>query len=185
MKRSVGKARRKTMRSDVAWTAFQTAQGWMGIAASPEGLVRVVLAKPAEAQVAEELEAEFGPPTPEEALPPALRDLRARLVAYFQGQAVPFDDPLDPSLGTPFYRRVWEELRTVRRGQVITYGELARRAGNPRAARAVGQAMARNPWPVVVPCHRVVGSDGSLVGYGGGVDLKARLLGLEGVLLPL
>jgi O-6-methylguanine DNA methyltransferase len=157
----------------------------MGIAASPAGLVRVVLPQAAEAQVAEELQAEFGPPTPEEALPSALRDLRARLIAYFQGQAVAFDDPLDPSLGTPFYRRVWEELRTVPRGRVVTYAELARRAGKPRAARAVGQAMARNPCPVVVPCHRVVGSDGSLVGYGGGIDLKAHMLGLEGVLLPL
>lgn len=181
----VGRVQRTKQRSDAAWTAFPTAKGWMGIAASPAGLVRIVLPKAEEAQVAGELEPAFGPPTPEEALPPILQDLQARLVAYFQGQEVAFDDPLDPSLGTPFRRRVWEELRDVPRGQVVTYAELARRAGRPRAARAVGQAMARNPCPVVVPCHRVVGSDGSLVGYGGGIDLKAHLLGLEGVLLPL
>ncbi|MBC7223328.1 MAG: methylated-DNA--[protein]-cysteine S-methyltransferase [Anaerolineae bacterium] len=171
--------------ANVAWTTFPTAEGWMGVATSPEGLVRVVLPKPTEEQAAEELAAAFGPRTPEEALPPALRDLRDRLVAYFQGEPVAFPDPLHPALGTPFYRRVWEELRAVRRGQVVTYAELARRVGKPRAARAVGQAMARNPCPVVVPCHRVVGSDRSLVGYGGGVELKARMLAMEGVLLPL
>lgn len=186
MKGSAGTMRKGArLFGNVAWTTFPTAEGWMGVAASPGGLVRVVLPKATEEHAAAELAAEFGPRTPGEALPPALRDLRERLTAYFRGEVVTFPDPLDPSLGTPFYRRVWEELRTVRRGQVVTYAELARRVGKPRAARAVGQAMARNPCPVVVPCHRVVGSDRSLVGYGGGVELKARMLAMEGVLLPL
>jgi len=82
--------------------------------------------------------------------------------------------------GTPFQRRVWEALRTIPRGITVTYGELAARLGMPGAARAVGSAVARNPMSVVVPCHRVVGADGSLTGYAGGVDRKGQLLAMEG-----
>jgi len=82
--------------------------------------------------------------------------------------------------GTPFQRRVWEELRTIPRGVTVTYGELAARLGMPGAARAVGSAVARNPISVVVPCHRVVGADGSLTGYAGGVERKGQLLAMEG-----
>ncbi|MFN3763308.1 MAG: methylated-DNA--[protein]-cysteine S-methyltransferase, partial [Anaerolineae bacterium] len=92
-----------------------------------------------------------------------------------------FDLPLDLR-GTPFQRRVWEELRRVPYGQTVAYGELARRVGRPGAARAVGRAVGANPVPIIVPCHRVVGADGSLVGYGGGLEIKAALLRLEGVL---
>jgi len=84
--------------------------------------------------------------------------------------------------GTPFQRRVWEELRTIPRGQTVTYGELAARLGMPDAARAVGSAVARNPISIVVPCHRVVGADGSLTGYAGGVERKRALLALEGAI---
>jgi methylated-DNA-[protein]-cysteine S-methyltransferase len=83
--------------------------------------------------------------------------------------------------GTPFQRRVWEELRTIPRGTTVTYAELATRIGKPGAARAVGSAVARNPISIVVPCHRVVGADGSLTGYAGGVERKRALLALEGV----
>jgi len=82
--------------------------------------------------------------------------------------------------GTPFQRRVWEELRTIPRGETVTYAELAARIGAPGAARAVGSAVARNPVSIVVPCHRVVGADGSLAGYAGGVERKRALLALEG-----
>ncbi len=82
--------------------------------------------------------------------------------------------------GTPFQRCVWEELRAVPRGTTLTYGELAARIGRPGAGRAVGAAVARNPISIVVPCHRVVGSDGSLTGYAGGVEAKRTLLALEG-----
>jgi methylated-DNA-[protein]-cysteine S-methyltransferase len=82
--------------------------------------------------------------------------------------------------GTPFQRRVWEELRTIPRGETATYAELAARIGAPGAARAVGSAVARNPVSIVVPCHRVVGADGSLAGYAGGVERKRALLALEG-----
>jgi len=86
--------------------------------------------------------------------------------------------------GTPFQRRVWEELRTIPRGSTVTYGELASRIGLPGAARAVGAAVARNPVSIVVPCHRVVGADGSLTGYAGGVERKRALLALEGAVSP-
>jgi methylated-DNA-[protein]-cysteine S-methyltransferase len=86
--------------------------------------------------------------------------------------------------GTPFQRRVWEELRAIPRGETVTYGELATRLGMPGAARAVGSAVARNPISIVVPCHRVVGADGSLTGYAGGVERKRALLALEGAVSP-
>jgi methylated-DNA-[protein]-cysteine S-methyltransferase len=82
--------------------------------------------------------------------------------------------------GSPFQLRVWEELRTIPRGATMTYGELAARLGMPGAARAVGSAVARNPISIVVPCHRVVGADGSLTGYAGGVERKRALLAMEG-----
>ncbi len=86
--------------------------------------------------------------------------------------------------GTPFQRRVWGELRTIPRGETVTYGELAARIGMPGAARAVGSAVARNPVSVIVPCHRVVGADGSLTGYAGGVERKRALLAIEGAFSP-
>jgi methylated-DNA-[protein]-cysteine S-methyltransferase len=86
--------------------------------------------------------------------------------------------------GTAFQRRVWEELRTIPRGRTLTYGGLAARLGKPGAARAVGAAVARNPVSIVVPCHRVVGSDGSLTGYAGGVERKRALLAMEGAVSP-
>ncbi len=98
---------------------------------------------------------------------------------YFAGARTTFDLPLAPR-GTAFQRGVWDELRRIPAGTTITYGELAARAGHPGAARAVGAAVGRNPISIVVPCHRVVGADGTLTGYAGGVARKAFLLALEG-----
>ena len=103
----------------------------------------------------------------------------AQLAAYFAGQLTEFDLPLAPA-GTEFQRRVWDGLRAIPYGQTVSYGELARRVGNPAASRAVGLANGRNPIAIVVPCHRVIGSDGSLTGYGGGLNRKRFLLALEG-----
>jgi len=102
----------------------------------------------------------------------------AQLAAYFAGQLTEFDLPLAPA-GTEFQRRVWDGLRAIPYGQTVSYGELARRVGSPAASRAVGLANGRNPIAIVVPCHRVIGSDGSLTGYGGGLDRKRFLLALE------
>jgi methylated-DNA-[protein]-cysteine S-methyltransferase len=103
---------------------------------------------------------------------------RHQLQAYFSGQAQEFDLPLAPS-GTPFQREVWAELRRIPRGETISYAELAQRVGSPRAHRAVGAANGQNPLPIVVPCHRVVGSNGRLMGFAGGLEAKAWLLRLE------
>lgn len=102
----------------------------------------------------------------------------AQLRAYFAGELHEFDVPLAPD-GSAFQRRVWDELRAIPYGTTISYGELARRVGSPGAARAVGLANGRNPLPIIVPCHRVIGSDGRLTGYGGGVERKRFLLELE------
>ncbi len=102
-----------------------------------------------------------------------------QLDEYFAGSRTMFDLPLAPA-GTPFQRRVWDELTRIPWGATVTYGELAARAGHPGAARAVGAAVGRNPISIVVPCHRVVGADGTLTGYAGGVERKATLLALEG-----
>ncbi|GAB2718152.1 methylated-DNA--[protein]-cysteine S-methyltransferase [Paenibacillus thermoaerophilus] len=104
-----------------------------------------------------------------------------RLERYFAGQPVRFDDiPLDLR-GTDFQRKVWEGLRPIPYGQAWTYKQLAESIGKPKAVRAVGAANGRNPVPIVVPCHRVVGSNGTLTGYRGGLRIKKRLLDLEGV----
>jgi len=103
-----------------------------------------------------------------------------QLDEYFCGKRKIFDLPLRP-IGTDFQLRVWKELSRIPYGTVITYGELARRIGNPRASRAVGMANNRNPLPIVIPCHRVVGVGKKLVGFGGGLDIKLTLLKLEGI----
>jgi methylated-DNA-[protein]-cysteine S-methyltransferase len=108
----------------------------------------------------------------------AFADAREQLAEYFAGRRESFDLALEP-VGTPFQLRVWEELRRIPYGATITYADLARRAGRPAAPRAAGHANGRNPIPVIVPCHRVVGTDGSLTGYGGGLESKRFLLELE------
>jgi methylated-DNA-[protein]-cysteine S-methyltransferase len=108
----------------------------------------------------------------------------AELREYFAGERREFTLRLAPQ-GTPFQRRVWQELGLIPYGETWSYGELASRIGQPSASRAVGLANGRNPLPIVIPCHRVIGANGSLTGYGGGLPIKQRLLALErGGLLP-
>ena len=104
-----------------------------------------------------------------------------QLEAYFAGRLQVFDLPLEPQ-GTPFQRRVWAALQTIPYGETRSYGEIARQIGCPGGARAVGMANNRNPINIVIPCHRVIGADGKLVGYGGGLSIKEALLRLEGSL---
>lgn len=110
-----------------------------------------------------------------------------QLKAYFAGELFDFDLKLNPQ-GTAFQQKVWRALREIPYGRTISYGELARRIGNPAASRAVGLANGANPLPIVIPCHRVIGSNGKLTGYGGGMPNKQMLLDLErahgGELLP-
>jgi len=107
-----------------------------------------------------------------------VRETVRQLKAYFARRLTRFDLPLTPA-GTSFQLAVWNELQRIPYGEVISYGELARRLGKPRASRAVGAANGANPIPVVVPCHRVIGGDGSLTGYGGGLAIKEALLAHE------
>jgi methylated-DNA-[protein]-cysteine S-methyltransferase len=109
---------------------------------------------------------------------PAFATVSAALDAYFRGERTAFDLRLEPR-GTAFQLRVWAELERIPFGETVTYGEIASRIGRPGAARAVGAAAGRNPLSIVVPCHRVVGADGALTGYAGGLDRKARLLDHE------
>jgi methylated-DNA-[protein]-cysteine S-methyltransferase len=104
--------------------------------------------------------------------------VRAQLDAYFRGELRAFDVNVAPR-GTEFQRRVWDELRRIPYGETISYRALAERIGRPAAVRAVGRANATNPIPILVPCHRVIGADGSLTGYAGGMDAKRTLLELE------
>lgn len=113
--------------------------------------------------------------------PRAFKTAKAQLREYFAGKRNVFDLPLAPA-GTDFQLRVWAALCAIPYGQTATYGEVAARAGNPKASRAVGMANHFNPIALVIPCHRVIGSSGSLVGYGGGLDRKVQLLTLEGAL---
>ena len=107
-----------------------------------------------------------------------------QLGAYFSGKLTRFNVEMD-LIGTEFQKKVWKTLATVSFGTIISYGELAARIGNPNASRAVGLANGKNPIPIIIPCHRVIGKDGSLTGFGGGLEVKKMLLELEGVRLWL
>ena len=111
---------------------------------------------------------------------PVLRQAATQLASYFEGTGEHFDVPLDLSHGTEFQQAVWQALLRIPRGGTTSYGRLGADIGKPAAVRAVGAAVGRNPISVVVPCHRVLGADGSLTGYAGGLDRKMRLLQLEG-----
>ena len=108
----------------------------------------------------------------------ALKKAAEQLREYLQGKRTVFDVPLAPE-GTAFQKQVWEALIKIPYGETSSYGKLAQDIGRPGAARAVGMANNRNPIPVIIPCHRVIGADGSLVGYGGGLPIKEKLLALE------
>lgn len=109
---------------------------------------------------------------------PFLKEACSQITAYLEGKRTTFDLPLSP-VGTEFQKKVWAALLTIPYGKTISYGELASLVGNPKASRAVGMANNRNPIPVIIPCHRVIGANGKLVGYGGGLPIKQKLLTLE------
>lgn len=109
---------------------------------------------------------------------PLIREAFRQLELYLDGKLKIFSIPLEPA-GTDFFKRVWEKLREVPYGRTSSYKDLAIASGNPKAIRAVGMANARNPIAIFIPCHRIIGTNGKLVGFGGGLDLKSRLLELE------
>ena len=117
-----------------------------------------------------------------DATDPVLAEAATQVVDYFAGRRSHFDLPLDLSHGTAFQQSVWQALLAIPAGSTTSYGALSAKVGKPAAVRAVGAAVGRNPISVIVPCHRVVGADGSLTGYAGGLDRKTALLTLEGAL---
>ena len=163
---------------EVAVATMDSPIGTLSLAATRAGLVRVGFPREVD-RFTEELAEHLSPRVVE--LPSRLDGARRQLDEYFDGHRRRFELPVDLSLAHGFRRLVLEQLyETVSFGQTLSYMELAGRAGNPRASRAVGSAMATNPVPIVVPCHRVLRSGGALGGYGGGLDVKRFLLALEG-----
>lgn len=169
----------------VVWTVVDTGIGPLMLAATREGLVNVVFHATDEVRdrALERLAARLGTEPVEAPDAPLLAEAIHQVEAYLTGGRRAFDLPLDWSLISGFNRQVLRELASgVPYGTVVGYGDLAGRVGQPGGAQAVGAAMGANPLPVVVPCHRVVESDGGIGGFGGGLETKRRLLALEGVL---
>jgi methylated-DNA-[protein]-cysteine S-methyltransferase len=161
---------------DVSYDVADTPVGPLLVAVTERGLCRISY-DPEPEREAEQLARTFGIRILRAARP--IDPVRRELEEYFEGDRREFDLPVDLRGRSEFSRIVLEQLARVPYGEVTTYGSLAARTGRPRAARAVGTIMNRNPIPIVLPCHRVVGSTGSLVGYGGGLERKRRLLDLE------
>lgn len=166
---------------DVAWTEEDTPIGHIVLAATEKGLVTISY-RDADATLAV-LAAKVSPRVLE--LPRRLDAARHQLDEYFAGERTEFELPLDLALSAGFRRKVLRHLGRVPYGEVVTYKDLAVKAGSPAASRAVGTTMATNPIPIVLPCHRVIRTGGDLGGYGGGLDAKRALLALEGGASPL
>jgi methylated-DNA-[protein]-cysteine S-methyltransferase len=165
---------------DVAYDLVDTPVGRLFVAATDRGLCRIAYDTEPEQEL-ESLARTFGLRVLRSAKP--IDPARWELDEYFDGKRQQFDLPVDLALLADFNRLVLGELALVPYGDVVTYGELAARVSRPGAARAVGTVMNRNPLPIVLPCHRVIGANGKLVGYAGGLERKEQLLRLEGALL--
>jgi len=150
---------------------------WVCIAASDKGIAACTLPKRTPADALAEVDHSLGAPARGDSLLPIVG---AALRQYLAGQRTEFEFPLDLSRVRPFARRVLGAVARIPYGETRSYAEIARRVGSPGAARAVGQVMARNPLSPIVPCHRVIGSDGGLTGFGGGLGYKQFLLDMEG-----
>jgi O-6-methylguanine DNA methyltransferase len=168
------------MNTDIAYGRTDSPVGPVWVAATGMGICTVGLGAGQPEDLLAWLSRHIGSETPREdrePLAPALTQLRE----YFSRIRRQFDLPLD-ARGTAFQKAVWAEVARIPYGATTTYGEIAQRIGRPRAARAVGAAVGANPVPILIPCHRVIGAGGSLTGFGGGLEIKAALLRLEGAL---
>ncbi len=169
------------IREGLKYTTFNTDIGWAGVLGANSGLLRTTLPQPS-AQQAKQL---LGDRVKDASWSPAFfADLIKRLRSYLAGHKVAFPDALDLSAATSFQRQVWQITRLIPYGETRSYSWLAEQLGKAGAVRAVGQALGRNPLPIIIPCHRVVAKDGQLGGYTGGVEIKRYLLNLE-ALKPL
>lgn len=167
------------------WSTFETKLGWVGLQGTPQGgLLRTLIGYASAGALLQAIHA--ADPSPDE-MDDWSPDLRQRITRHLAGKLQDFQDvPVAARRTTPFQQRVVDELRRVPSGATLSYRELAERAGRPAAARAVGQVMATNPVPLIIPCHRVLASGGLLGGFSAptGLNLKRALLELEGVKLP-
>lgn len=161
---------------------FKTGWGWCGVVVGKRGIMEVILPEGSEDRVKARIRSRY--PESRE-VGRESEEIQKALKMYFSGKRVDFDFSLDLSPYSDFQRRVWEVVRTIPYGEIKSYQWVAVRLGEPRGGRAVGGALARNPVPVIIPCHRVVRKDGSLGGFSapGGIELKRRMLELEGVRL--
>ena len=161
----------------------KTDWGWIGVAATDRGIARIALPCRRRADALSEMSSTPGssPRVRGDASVRLEKKAISLLADYFRTGRMDWNLPLDLDGATDFEKKVWRAAREIPRGSVVTYGELARRIGKPGAARAVGRALGRNPVPVAVPCHRIVGANGRLTGFSapGGVELKARLISHE------
>ena len=164
--------------TSIVQTTFQSPLGKMIIAATDKGLAGLWF----EGQ--RHLPPELAGPVqwPSDPEHPVLQQVMTQLTEYFTGQRTQFDVPLDLAYGTAFQQSVWQALLKIPQGGTASYGEVSQRIGKPAAVRAVGAAVGRNPVSIIVPCHRVMGANGALTGYAGGLERKTALLKLEGVL---
>lgn len=172
------KSAMQSTKPQTSYRILDLPSGLVGFAAGPKGLKRVYLPSPSIASLEREIHREFPDAHRDDRLLP---EFAAELERYFAGERVAFSASLDDTGYTPFQSAVWKACRRIPYGRTNSYRDLAERVGKPRGARAVGMAMRRNPWPIVVPCHRVCRSDGTLGGYSGtgGVSFKECLLALE------
>ncbi len=155
---------------------IDTAFGYVGIMTSEKGLTAITLPCVTEEETLILLGDKAGNGDLTSDLLP---DLTKRLVDYFRGKEVLFPDALDLSSASEFQRKVWHATRLIPYGETRSYIWVAERAGNPRASRAAGQALGRNPFPIIIPCHRVIAGNGGMGGFTGGIEMKMRLLALE------
>jgi len=161
----------------LAFVLFDTCLGWMGLVSSSNGLRNVILPQKYKEAVLCQV-VNYGCVVGEQT-PALFGGLPQRLRRYLEGEPVDFPDKLDLVEATRFQQNVWRIVRTIPYGETRSYGWVANKLDLPKAARGVGQALARNPLPIVIPCHRVISSNGSLGGFGGGVEIKELLLRLE------
>ncbi len=164
------------MAGELRYVVFRAPVGWLGVLGSRKGLLATTLPQSSSERALNQLGDDIDQAAPSSA---EFKDLMTRLEGYLNGHRVAFDDVLDPRGATAFQRRVWQAARLIPYGETRSYAWVAQKIGRPSAVRAVGQALANNPWPIIVPCHRVVNNDGRLGGYSGGVAMKQYLLNLE------
>ncbi len=164
------------MGSKLHYATFRTNMGWVGVLGSSQGLLATTLpqssAQKARLQLGDGV-------TYASWSPDSFKDVINRLSGYFYGADVSFPDKLDLSQAAPFQRQVWEITRHIPYGETRSYGWVAEQLGKPEALRAVGQALSKNPLPIIIPCHRVIATNGRVGGFSGGTEMKRRLISLE------